>query len=86
MVDAIIEQLEHYIMMVETQLKIAKESLAIAKSKKDAGVMAIVKACSQMEDHNNHFHEAKEALQTLITKLENSSVEEKEDLHQQINT
>jgi hypothetical protein len=33
-----------------------------------------------MEDRNNHFCEAKEALQTLIMKLESSNAEEKEDL------
>jgi hypothetical protein len=39
-------------------LKVVEESLAIAKSKKDGGVMAIVKACNQMEDLNNHLCEA----------------------------
>jgi hypothetical protein len=45
MASVVIEQLERYITMVEAQLKVVEESLAIAKSKKDASVMAIVKAC-----------------------------------------
>jgi len=63
--------------MAEAQFKIVKESLAIAKSKKDIGVMVAIKACNQMEDPNKRFHEIEETLQTLITKLDNRSVEEK---------
>ncbi len=32
--------------------------------------MAVVNACSQMEDCNSHFREIEEAFQTLITLLE----------------
>jgi hypothetical protein len=61
-------------------LKIVKKSLVITKSKKDVGVMVVVKACSQMKDCNNYFHETEKAFQTLIMKLESSNVEEKKDL------
>ncbi len=42
--------------------------------------MVVVKACSQMKDCNNYFHETEKAFQTLIMKLESSNVEEKKDL------
>ncbi len=86
MASVIIEQLEHYITMAKAQLKIVKKSLVITKSKKDVGVMVVVKACSQMKDCNNYFHETEKAFQTLIMKLESSNVEEKKDLQQQIDT
>jgi hypothetical protein len=59
MVSAATEELEFYIALAKVQQKTTKESLAIAKTKKEVGVMAAVKACSQMEDRNNHLQEAK---------------------------
>jgi hypothetical protein len=73
MVGATIEELECYIALAKVQLKTTNESLAIAKTKKKASVMATVKACSQMEDHNNHLQEAKELLSTLLIKMENNT-------------
>jgi hypothetical protein len=61
--------------LVEVQLKVAEESLAITKTKKKVGVMAVAKACNQMEDHNNHLRKAKELLSTLFTKMENNTKE-----------
>jgi hypothetical protein len=59
--------------LVEVQLKAVDESLAITKTKKEASVMAVAKAYSQMEDHNNHLWKAKELLSTLLTKMESNT-------------
>jgi len=77
---AIIEELKHYILMVKGELKPTKESLANAKSKKEVGVMVTMKACDQMEDHNNHLCEQGVLLQTLVTEMESCLNEEKKDL------
>lgn len=84
MASALIKELEHYIAMAKSWLKAIENNLAIAKSKKEAGVMATVKACAQMEDCNNHLCEQEVLLQTLITKMENCPIEKKEDLQQHI--
>jgi len=46
MASVVIEQLECYITMIEAQLKVVEESPSIAKSKKDVGVMVVVKTCN----------------------------------------
>jgi hypothetical protein len=74
---AIIEELKHYIAMVKGEFKPTKESLANAKSKKEASVMVTMKACDQMEDHNNHLCEQEVLLQTLVTKMESCPNEDK---------
>jgi hypothetical protein len=79
MVGTTTKELESYIALEKVQLKTTKESLAIAKTKKEASVMAIIKACSQMEDRNNHLQEAKELLSTLLIMMENDT-EDQEDL------
>ncbi len=60
--------------------------MAIAKTKKEVGVMAAIKAYSQMEDHNNHLQEAKEVLSTLLIKGENNTKLKREDLQWKIDT
>ncbi len=84
MASALIKELEHYIAMAKSWLKATENNLAIAKSKKEACVMATVKACGQMEDHDNHLCEQEVLLQTLITKMENFPTKKKEDLQQHI--
>jgi hypothetical protein len=59
----VVEELEHCIAMAKAQFKVAKESLAIAKTKKDASIVATQKVCSQMEDRNNHLLEVETTLQ-----------------------
>lgn len=73
MVGVAIEELERYIALAKVQLKTTNESLAIAKTREKASVMATVKACSQMEDRNNHLQEAKELSSTLLIKMENNT-------------
>jgi len=62
MVGVVIEELKHYIVMAKAQFKVAKESLAIAKIKKNATIVAAQKVCNQMEDQNNHLLEVKATL------------------------
>jgi hypothetical protein len=50
MVGVVVEELEHHIAMAKAQFKMANESLAIAKTKKDASIVAAQKVCNQMED------------------------------------
>ncbi len=57
-----------------------KESLAIAKTKKDVPIIDAQKVCNQMEDWNNHLLEVEATLQPWITKMDNN-LEEIEDLH-----
>jgi hypothetical protein len=46
--------------------------------------MVAVKACSQMEDRNNHLREAEELLSTLLTKMENNTEQKWKDLQRKI--
>jgi hypothetical protein len=58
---------------------VAKESLAIAKTNKNASIVATQKVCNQMEDWNNHLLEVEATLQPWIAKMDNN-LEEIEDL------
>ncbi len=80
MASAIVEELEWYVAMVKGRLKTTEKELAMAKSKKEAGVMVVMKAYRQMEDPNNHLHQQEVFLQTLITNIKSCFAEQKEDL------
>ncbi len=71
--------------MAKIQFKVAKESLAIAKTKKYASIVAAQKVCNQMEYWNNHLLKVETTLQPWIAKMDNN-LEEIEDLWWEINT
>ncbi len=64
MANVVVEELEHYITIAKAQFKVAKESLAIAKTKKDVYIVDAQRVCNQMEDRNNHLLEVKTTIQT----------------------
>ncbi len=84
MASVIVEEIQCYIGLVEKNLQVIESNLALAKSHQENKVFVTINACNQMEDRNNNLLKSQQWLETLLAKMQNATIENKEELQHKI--
>jgi septation ring formation regulator EzrA len=64
-----LEELLQYVEYAQKKLKEVKASISVVEQGKEVTKISIVWVRSQMEDHKNMLHDAKQQLDVFVTKL-----------------